>query len=340
MLSLLASIALASVMAEPDDGADSDCTWSRATPASIQAVMSDPSRYRGKCVEVRAITNGYLLFTSVEGYYRSGPLVGGEPEANPNDRERLGIYNSELLERTPAGELRHVTAVGTLRDCEADREAAYADAAPNEIIWISGFCHYADGPYLWLDHVEVGPLVDAARLTGEDMRSKVGNLFFAPADWPYRKFAEEKAREYLGVLRRGDRSAFSKMHLETERPPQLRNSVSLAFGSHPGFTKLRRTGREPQMAILVQREEPRIEPQGVETLHGPRSEFDEYSATICFCILPDCTALWPISWFDADNRDDRPYVCTELQPFVVYRQGTVPAFSTQRGRHGLPEPNR
>ena len=55
--------------------------------------MVDAHAFEGRCIEISAITDGALLFTGVEGYYLAGPIFGGDPGDNPNDRHRLGFYD-------------------------------------------------------------------------------------------------------------------------------------------------------------------------------------------------------------------------------------------------------
>ena len=159
------------------------------------------------------------------------------------------------------------------------------------------------------------------RLTGEVDRARVGSLVAAPADWRHLAFVEERARLWISALQAGDRAGFVRLHVAGE--PEAEEAADLAFGRHRGFADIRR-GRTPQRAIFVSRSA------------GDGDE--DYSTTICFCRLDDCADRWPISAFDADNREDRPYVCTRLVPFTVFRRGEVPAFITRRSPHGLPEP--
>ena len=67
-------------------------------------------------------------------------------------------------------------------------------------------------------------------------------------------------------------------------------------------------------------------------------EDESYSATLCFCVDGDCSERWPIAQIDADNRPNRPYVCTQFSDYRVDRRVTRPMFRTAVGRHGLPEP--
>jgi len=298
--------------------------------------MADPSQFAGECVSIRGLSNGRLLFTSLKDYYLAGPLVGGDPAANPRDRHRLGLENPKLLQSFPKGGLRHVVAVGRVQDCETVRNMVDESAGPDTIVMVLGFCHYASGPYLALRQFDVGKPLHAARFTGEALRLEVGDLIFAPNDWHYRRYVEGLSHQYLAALRSGDKATFKALHLEGERPEWQSSATRLAFGSHPGFRALRRSSGTPQTAIFLTSDGT----TGAEAAALRGDAPGDYSATICFCTNGDCTKRWPISTVDADNGEDRPYVCTGVGPYVVPRRGTFPAFSTERGRFGLPEPTQ
>ena len=304
------------VSAEP---APSACSARTAEPATIQRIMENPAGYSGRCVAVTALTHGFLLFSSVEGYYRAGPLMGGDPARDPADRERLGLDNDRIMRRLPQGGLHHVTAIGRVQICEQVRDMVSAREAPGTVSWVTGFCHVANGPYLWLHGLRSRGRSGAVRLAGEANRGRIGDLVPAPGSWPHRRFVEVQAGRWLRALQGGDRREFGRIHLEAEIGG--RRATRLAFGRHRGFADIRR-GR-PQSIILVRREPPDRE--------------DDYSSTICFCRTGDCSHLWPIAEIDADNAETRPYVCTRFVPFMLFRRGVVPAFITERGRYGLPE---
>jgi hypothetical protein len=332
---LLAALAAPAGVASPALAAEAkareQCDPARAEPATIEAIMADRPGYEGRCVAVSAISNGYLLFTSVEGYYRAGPLVGGDPDANPADRERLGLDNWAMMQPVRGGGLHHVTAIGRVEDCGRITGMFKAAAGENDFVWITGFCHYATGPYLWLRGVEVGKPLAATRLVGEAMRAKVGDLVPAPSNWPHLGFVRDHARRYLGALRRNARRTFLKLHVARERPIGSAAEIErLAFGPHRGFAALRRPGAKPQTAIFVTRKDladATREPGG-----------DDYDSHVCFCTQPDCSNRWPISAIDADNREDRPYVCARFGSYMIGSGRVVPAFTSELGPHGLPEP--
>jgi hypothetical protein len=309
------------------------CTRQSAQPAAIQAIMHDPAAYRGRCVAVTAFSHGLMLFASLDGYYLAGPLTGIGPAREPEARERLGMENRRVMRRIPRGGLRLVTAFGRVQICEELRDMIEGSAGPNEIVMLMGFCHMANGPVLGLTDVSLSPSPSPARLSGEANRARLGNLVAPPADWPHRAFVEEYARQYLAALRSGDRATFARIHEpDHQSGAEGSEAVALAFGHHRGFRDIRTAPQPPQMAIFIQ------------DAPGPRiwsaeDRDDDYASTICFCRSGDCTDRWPISTFDADNREDRPYVCASFGPYIVFNGGTAPTFRTGRERFGLPEPH-
>jgi hypothetical protein len=294
------------------------CMAANAEPVTIAQIMDDPAGYEGRCVAVTALGHGVVLVSSVEDYYLAGPLAGGDP----TDRLHLGVANLPHSRRIPRDGLHPVTAVGRLEICQRLHDMADATARAGRFGWVSGYCHMSLGPYLRLEDLRILRDRDRpTRLTGEANRARLGGLVPAPEDWPHRAFVEAQADQWLAALQARDRAGFARLHLAGE--PEAEEAARLAFGRHRGFADLRRASR-PQRAIFVAR--------------SAGDEAEDYSSTICFCRSGDCSERWPISGFDADNHEDRPYVCTRFGPYVLFRRGTVPAFITRRSPHGLPEP--
>lgn len=298
------------------------CSAETAQPATIGQIMDDPQGYNGSCVTVAGLSDGIRLLPSVEAYYLAGATVYGDPAEDPGQRGRLGLDNYRQLRRIPRRGLHHLVAVGRVQICEEARAMASANAQPGQISWISGFCHMANGPYLWLSDVQLlRGRPRPVRLAGEGNRARLGNLAAAPADWPHLAFVQAQSSRWLSALHSGDRAEFARLHLAGE--PEAEEAEALAFGRHRGFADIRRAQAPPRQIFLTV---------------GDRDDKYDYRATICFCRSADCSELWPISAFDADNREDRPYVCTRFVPFMVPGRGVVPIFITQREPLGLPEP--
>jgi len=297
-------------------------------PATVEAVMANPAAYLDTCAAVRGLLHGRTLFASVEGYYRAGPLVGGDPSVDPNDRLRIHLDGPEAGRGLPTRGFHEAVAIGRIQDCGEMRAIVEASQPKGAYAFITGPCHYASGPVTWTTDVRVVREVKPVRLMGEAMRARVGSLSPAPAAWSERPKVDALAADYLSVLRSGDRARFLKLHLASERPDgEAEADARLAFGGHRGFAALRRSSGPVETAILLE-----------HAAGGPDEQEEDYASWICFCVEASCAGRWPISAVDADNRPERPYVCTHLTPYQVFRAGVEPAFYTQRGRSGLEEP--
>jgi hypothetical protein len=303
------------------------CDARRAVPASVEQIMSDGA-WMGRCVSVTAMTDGYTLYSGVEGFYRSARAGAADPAEDPDARGRLGLDNTDLMRRIPRGRFSEARVVGRVQDCEEMRAIANASLGPDEIGWVSGYCHTASGPVLWL--AAVGRLRSMAplRRMGEAARSAYGNLLFAPESWAQRAEAEAQAEAFLAALRRGDRAAFAALHGDGAGSASGAAAAALAFAPDSPFAEIMRSERVPQTAMFLDRDT--IEELGKAGASVP-------AATVCFCRGGDCTGKWPIAQRDADNAPDRPYVCTSLQPGRS-AGGASWNFRTRAEPPGLTEP--
>jgi hypothetical protein len=304
------------------------CTARNAVPATIEAVMANPAAYLQRCAAVRGLLHGRTLFASVEGYYRAGPLVGGDPSVDPNDRFRIHLDGTAALAELPRRGFHEAVAIGRIQDCDEMRAAVAAVQPEGGYAFIIGPCHYASGPVIRTTGLRIVREVKPVRLMGEAMRARVGSLSPAPAAWSERPKVEALAADYLSALRSGDRTRFLKLHLASERPNgDAEGDARLAFGKHRGFAALRRSSGPVETAILLE-----------HAAGGPDEQEEDYASWLCFCIEATCAGRWPISAVDADNRPERPYVCTRLTPYQLSSARVEPAFYTQRRHSGLEEP--
>ncbi|HEY0011654.1 MAG TPA: hypothetical protein VGB79_02235 [Allosphingosinicella sp.] len=303
------------------------CAARRAVPATVEQIMSDGA-WKGRCVSVTAMADGYRLYSGVEGFYRSARADGADPAQDPDARGRLGLDNGDLMRRIPRGRFSEATVVGRVQDCEEMRATVNASLGPDEIGWVSGYCHTETGPVLRLAEVgRVSPMAPLRRM-GEAARSDYGNLVFAPGSWTQRAEAAAQADAYLAALRRGDRAAFVALHDDEGGSASSSAAAALAFAPDSPFAEIRRSARVPQIAIFLHRHD--IEALGEAGASAP-------SATVCFCRSADCTGKWPISEHDADNAPERPYVCTGVQP-LQSADGMRWIFRTHAEPPGLTEP--
>ena len=308
------------------------CTQANSTPATIADVTTQRRLVR-RCVAVTGLYRRGALIVSTDTLYLPGISWAGDPDREPAYRQLLILRNGQLPRRLPRDGVYRATAFGRVGDCEEIRQANQASAGPDEIVMTTGLCHYLPGAFLQVPDPDVVDLVLAFRLTGEAQRARVGDLIPPPEAWQYRTFVEDHAGRYLRALRGGDRAALLALHMPGGRPEQARAGVRLAFGQHSGFTAIRTAPTPPQVAIFIE------DAPGPATWSEGFRGFREYSSTICFCREAGCTERWPISVIDADNREDRPYVCMELGSWVMGSTGrAVPYFTTEQTRSGLPEP--
>ncbi len=196
---------------------------------------------------------------------------------------------------------------------------------------MSGYCHYFNGPYLYVRRFQFRSGRPFERRMGRYEREDYGNLVPAPADWRYRADVEALASEFLRALRTSDQEKllwihFREVGLEWEDDERELMQFLLKSRKSP-FAALRtRATGSPEQIILLKRAD----------LH---EESSKYSSTICFCREATCAGRWPIATFDADNLPSRPYACTEVVPYLDDGR-EVPHFMTTIGKGGLAEPRR
>ena len=316
--------------AQPDPGdvptaRVSVCTASVATRASVVQVAQQPDRFMGKCVRIDAVMNGLFLYENVDGLYLSD-REGLNPSSNG---ARLGLDDQRPGRLADRG-YRRANVVGRVQDCDTVRSAVHASVGQNEIVMVTGYCHYFYGAYLWVEQArDEGPATFVRRLPGA-ARDGYGNLQSAPADWLYRSMVEAAGHDFLAALRAGDETTLATLHYGSEveyakddLPSLLR--FLLRDRTSP-FAAIRASKSAPQTVVLIDRD-------GI-----PGDTGSGYESTICYCRERDCTNRWPIADFDVDNLPARPYACTTFGPYLVYRQGQEVRFTTPRKRYGLLEP--
>ncbi len=300
------------------------CTAASAEAATVRRVAGDQKAYRGRCVTISGVVKGLQLYDDVNGVYQRIPDVSDPSSSGA----ALGLDNPVRLGHLLPG-YRVATITGRVQDCDLARRALDRSSAPGEVAMIVGYCHYRNGAYLWVTHISWGAASPPERRMGAAAGDDYGDLVPAPADWPHRPAVQALAARFLRALRTGDAATLANLHFEdpvTDQRDDARQLVAflLRDGRSP-FASIRTAKAEPQGVILVRRE--------------ANDDPDDYSAFICFCRSADCTGRWPIATFDADNLPSRPYACTMVEPYLVFRQGKRPMFRTPMERYGLSEPS-
>jgi hypothetical protein len=328
-----AFVALLLVSAVPAAAASAECSRATAERATVPEIAQHPERFEGSCVVVDGVMQGQFLYESVDGVYLRSKEYFDPTAAG----FRLGLDLAKPLRRATGG-YQHASIVGRVQDCETLRDEANASAGPDEFVWVSGYCHYYNGTYLWIKDVRFRSGPPFLRQMGSYERKDYGNIEPAPPGWPYRAKIEALAATFLAALRAGDRKTLADIHFGNvgldwkEEQAELLHFL-LADRKSPFASLLLGTGT-PQQLILLDRPPLDDEPTGDASTDG---DGDDYAATICFCREQDCSELWPIAHVDADNLPTRPYACTRIDPYLDGGR-TLPNFSTPIEKHGLTEP--
>ncbi len=229
------------------------CTASVATRASVVQVAQQPDRFMGKCVRIDAVMNGLFLYENVDGLYLSD-REGLNPSSNG---ARLGLDDQRPGRLADRG-YRRANVVGRVQDCDTVRSAVHASVGQNEIVMVTGYCHYFYGAYLWVEQArDEGPATFVRRLPGA-ARDGYGNLQSAPADWLYRSMVEAAGHDFLAALRAGDETTLATLHYGSEveyakddLPSLLR--FLLRDRTSP-FAAIRASKSAPQTVVLIDRD--------------------------------------------------------------------------------------
>ncbi len=308
-------------------GETPDCSPSVAEVATVPQIAANLDGYQGRCVRVVGVMRTHFLYESVDGVYLQPP-----DSLNPaSSGFTLGLDN---IRKHFSKDYRHVSIIGRVQDCETVRDAVYASAGEDQIVFVSGYCHYHNGPYLWVKELKTRSGPPFGRRMGSYDRKDYGDIEPVPADWRHRAMIEELAGKFLTALRTGDRNTLADIHFRNvglewkEDEAQLLKFLLKAPKSP--FASIRRGTEPPQQIILASRSLLHPDPDYADAK-------DDYSAIVCFCRTADCAGRWPIATFDADNLPTRPYACTHIGPYFHERM-KVPHFTTPVEKSGLAEP--
>lgn len=326
-----AALGLLTMLVSPEGRAESgepqDCSASNAVEATVRQIASNPMEYIARCVNVLGVMRGVDLFEDVDGVYLE-PADTLDPSS---DGAQIGLDN---LGKRYSEDYQHVAIIGRVQDCEEARACAQASAGPDSIVMVAGYCHMANGAYIWIEELRRRKGRPFERQMGSVARPGYGDLIPAPPDWIHRAKIASLANEFLEVVQAEDAERLLALHYrnvgldwEDEEAELVR--FILKDRSSP-FREFRNRLERPQTEIFVRRESLDLE--------GERGS-SNYQATVCFCREADCSGRWPIATFDADNLRTRPYVCTTIDPYFIGRT-TVPHFTTALGKVGLAEPKR
>lgn len=304
-----------------------ECQRSRAPDIDFaQATGGDPAL---PCVSMTGIVVGRLFIEDERARYRR--------EQRANDPSStgavLGFYATETFD-TPT----RVRVTGRLSDCAALQRGAQSVAGQDEVIMMTGFCHYFLGRVLRAVHVESLGEARLTRLTRAEAGTELGNLApLAEGDTRARMLAA--ASRFADAVRTSDRATLAAMHgggpggRRSPRETEAVLALVLDGGGLSPFSALRSRAavrteifgwRPPLWADEAWQRQARA--SGAE------------EAIACFT---DQTAaldrVWPIDSKDADNLPSRPYACTRIR---LTGQGIDAAaqFDTFQAASGVAEP--
>jgi hypothetical protein len=309
------------------------CTAVTSRLTTVREVAGSPDRFNGECVQITGVMHGPHLYDDVDGVY-----LGASSRFDPSSSGAEIGLSGEPINRFVDNRYVHVDLVGTIGDCEQVRACVHASVPEGEIVFVSGYCHYFDGAFLSV--TERRAARGAPFLRQLNGHAEYGNLMPAPADWRHRALIESQAQQFLAALRARDGRKLVDLHSEAlGGDDEIRLIPFLLREQRSPFASLRSSVGSPQMIILIER----LLPQVAAELSGQERQeaADDYSSTVCFCRTGDCSGRWPIASFDADNLPSRPYACTTIAPYVVYKQGYRLTFNTPvpTEKGGLTEPH-
>jgi hypothetical protein len=306
------------------------CTASAAQRTTVEEIAAAPEQWAGRCVTIEGPASGTTIYSGIDGVYLAHRGPGGRAHGRAAARHRLGLYSrdSALRARFAGSPAVHLTVTGTVDTCA--RMQARADAARGDEIYVGslgGFCHSFGGAVVHASTWVADPSRRYRRQAGEAARQRIGTYAPMPADWPHRPALEAFARDFLQALRSADREGLAALHGEDARSDEGGTLLpALLRERGGGWADIRRQAF-PQAAIFV---------TAAEGGGAAPPLADQPEGLICFCRSGDCAQLWPISWGDADNAQERPYACTFVSPAEWVPRRAV--LDTPRRSAWLPEP--
>jgi hypothetical protein len=323
MIALIAALLLMS----PQTGARAPepvCTIESAIQTDVRAISVHPEKWFGRCVSLQGYTSLYTFYDDVGGLYRRS---ANDEADRPNDGW-LGLYV------VPGGGLRtdfhRASVFGIVDSCERIYERAEAALQPNEIIFLTGYCHYTSGLILQRAEVIYQGQARFMRQIGERKRASMGDLAPASATNPVPPAVRAKIEAWRIAFRAADeaklRSIVQPYDWTADRRPDLAKRLGPALTGAAGpFKRLRDSELAP--AFFSERVDEEDLQDGVSA--------DWFA---CFCKVSDCSGRWPIATFDATAQASRPYVC--LRIYKAFDGSGVLEIGLSSIGNGLIEPKR
>jgi hypothetical protein len=314
VLAAAASLLLAAAQPAVPVTAPIPCRAETASVMTVDEVAATPHLFMGRCITVSGMGGRARIFGGVEAYYRQGR--GGAEE----ERSHLGLVGLRSRGGLPGEEPVALTVTGILSSCRELRELV-GTRRPG--LSLPPYCLFGLAPVIVVMDHRIDPSRRYERLVGDENRRTHGTLALAADDWVARTGLREAAEEFRRAVAAGDVAALRRLHAH-EGDPAADPELIPYFLDQPDspFAELR-AGGPRQLAVLLHTGRMR------EQLVASGRDEDSF---LCFCRTADCSGLWPISAADAENRADRPYVCTyhTTQGHARFRTSVAHGF--------LPEP--
>jgi hypothetical protein len=309
---------LAAALAAPDAA---PCELHSAERVATRTVSSAPEHWLDRCVALEGYVDGRIFYEDVAGYYRRH---ANDYEDRLNDGW-LGLYFPSTGH--PTGGLRRGTVVGRLSSCERDYEQAVAEAAPDAIVMMTGYCHHHGGLVLTGASFQDAGAASFERQTGEAARSAFGDL--DPIEpTPQLK---QLASGFLAALLAGDpaklRSLVGPWDFNEPETEEAIGAFDALLGGGAG-SPLReiKAVQRPQVAYFKSR-----------SSRADRELPDLPTWLVCFCRGEDCTRSWPVAEFDGRVGEALPYVCLRIDHRDADRSQPL-SLSVATRNYGLTEP--
>jgi hypothetical protein len=261
-------------------------------------MAADPEKWFGRCVRLDGYTSFYTFYEDVTGMYRR---AANDRADRPNDGW-LGLYvpRSAELHR----KLHRASVIGIVDSCERIHERAKAGLKPNQMIFITGYCHYTGGLILQRAEVVYQGRARFSRQTGGRNRGAFGDLIMASETNPVPPTVAAKIEDWRAAFRAGDggrlKALVQPYDWTPEQKPALAKRLGLVLSGAEGpFRRLRGTELKPVFFREL-----------VDENYLSDGETGDWFA--CFCKLDDCSQRWPIASFDARAQTNRPFACLRI----------------------------
>ena len=274
------------------------CTFETAILTETRVIAADPEKWFGRCVRLDGYTSFYTFIEDVEGAYRRG---ANDEADRPNDGW-LGLYFQQDTQLRR--QLHRASVIGIVDSCDRIVERAEASLQPDEMIFITGYCHYTGGLILQRAEAAYKGQARFTRQVGEGKRADFGDLIPASPTNPVPVAVASMIEEWRGAFSAGDEGKLKSLvepydWTPEQRPKAARRLGRTLVGAEGPFQDLRETNLQP--FFLLER---------LDDDELSEGETGDWFA--CFCKAGDCSRWWPIAVSDAKALTDRPYACLRV----------------------------